>query len=135
MIPAVAGIEPTAVLLARGSALLATLVLLAVGTRLTVEAMESAVGRARASMSRERRRSRQMAGVEAVGRALASDPSPDSLDQTVDLLVRRFGYRLVSIYLRANDSCLELGAQRGYDQPARAIRWHDRRHRASHADR
>jgi GGDEF domain-containing protein len=40
--------------------------------------MEAAVRRPRASFARERRRARQMAGVEAVGRLLATDPSPDS---------------------------------------------------------
>jgi hypothetical protein len=54
LIPAMAGIEPAPVVLARGSAFLATVLLLTVGTRLTVEAMESAFARARASMARER---------------------------------------------------------------------------------
>ena len=116
LIPALAGIEQAQVVLARGSAFLATLLLLAVGTRLTVEAMEAAVGRARASMSRERRRTRQMAGVEAVGRVLATDPSQNSLDQVMDVLVRRFGYSLVSIYLKGDDGSLVLGAQHGYER-------------------
>jgi diguanylate cyclase (GGDEF)-like protein len=116
LIPALAGLEPASVALARGSAFLATLLLLAMGTRLTVEAMESAFARARASMARERRRNRQMAGIEAVGRHLAADPSPDTLDQVMDLLVRRFGYTLVSIYLKDEHGALVLGAQRGYDR-------------------
>lgn len=115
LIPAMARIEEAPVVLARGSAFLATILLLAVGTRLTVEAMEAAFGRARASMARERRRTRQMAGVEAVGRLLAEDPSANSLDQVMDLLVRRFGYSFVSIYLKDHDGSLVLGAQRGYD--------------------
>jgi diguanylate cyclase (GGDEF)-like protein len=116
LIPALSGIEATHVVLARGSAFIATTFLVALGTRLTVEAMEAAVRRARASFARERRRARQMAGVEAVGRLLASDPSPGSLDQVMDLLVRRFGYTMVSIYLRDDDGTLVLGAQRGYDR-------------------
>ena len=116
LIPALARIEETPVVVARGSAFLATVVLLAVGTRLTVEAMEGAYGRARASMARERRRNRQLAGVEAVGRLLAEDPSSHSLDQVVDLLADRFGYSLVSIYLMDDDGSLVLGAQRGYDR-------------------
>lgn len=116
LIPALARIEETPVVLARGSAFLATVVLLAVGTRLTVEAMEGAYGRARASMARERRRNRQLAGVEAVGRLLAEDPSSHSLDQVMDLLVDRFGYSLVSIYLKDHDGSLVLGAQRGYER-------------------
>lgn len=116
LIPALSGIEATPVVLARGSAFIATTFLVALGTRLTVEAMEAAVRRARASFGRERRRARQMAGVEAVGRLLTSDPSPGSLDQVMDLLVRRFGYTMVSIYLRDDDGTLVLGAQRGYDR-------------------
>jgi diguanylate cyclase (GGDEF)-like protein len=116
LIPALARIEEAPVVLARGSAFLSTILLLSVGTRLMVESMEAAFGRARASMARERRRTRQMAGVEAVGRLLAEDPSPDSLDQAMDLLVRRFGYSLVSIYLKDGDGTLVLGAQRGYDR-------------------
>jgi diguanylate cyclase (GGDEF)-like protein len=116
LIPAVAGLEQASVVVARGSAFVATLLLLAVGTRMTVEAMDSAFARARASMARERRRNRQMAGVEAVSRHLAEDPSPDTLDQVMDLLVRRFGYSLVSIYLRDDDGSFVLGAQRGYDR-------------------
>jgi diguanylate cyclase (GGDEF)-like protein len=116
LVPALAAIEPASVVLARGSAFLATVLLLAIGTRLTVEAMESAVSRARGSMSRERRRARQMSGVEAVGRLLANDPSAESLDQVMDVLVRRFGYSLVSIYLKDDAGWLVLGAQRGYDR-------------------
>jgi diguanylate cyclase (GGDEF)-like protein len=116
LIPALGGLEQAPVALARGSAFLATLLLLAVGTRLTVEAMDLAFARARTSMARERRRNRQMAGIEAVGRHLAEDPSPDTLDQVMDLLVHRFGYSLVSIYLKDDDGSLVLGAQRGYER-------------------
>lgn len=116
LIPALAGLETAPVVLARGSAFIVTTFLLALGTRLTVEAMEAAVRRGRASIARERRRARQMDGVEAVGRLLAKDPSPDSLDQVMDLLVRRFDYTLVSIYLKEDDGSFVLGAQRGYDR-------------------
>jgi diguanylate cyclase (GGDEF)-like protein len=116
LVPALAGIEETHIVLARGSAFIATTFLVALGTRLAVEAMEAAVRRARASFARERRRARQMAGVEAVGRLLATDPSPGSLNQVMDLLVQRFGYSMVSIYLKDDDGTLVLGAQRGYDR-------------------
>ena len=116
LIPALAGLESTPVALGRGAAFVATIILLAVGTRLTVETMEAAVRRARASIARERRRARQMDGVEAVGRLLAKDPSADSLDQVMDLLIRRFGYTLVSIYLKDEAGSFVLGAQRGYDR-------------------
>lgn len=114
--PVFAGLVPVDNVLARGPAFLATMLLLAVGTRRTVGALESAVARARTSMVRERRQARQMAGVEAVGRLLAQEPSADALDDAMDLLVQRFGYRFVSIYLKADDGTLVLGAQRGYER-------------------
>ena len=114
--PVVAGLVPLDNLLARGPAFVATMLLLAIGTRRTVGALENAVARARTSMVRERRRARQMAGVEAVGRLLAQEPSADALDDAMDLLVERFGYRFVSIYLKAEDGSLVLGAQRGYER-------------------
>jgi diguanylate cyclase (GGDEF)-like protein len=116
-VPALAGLEAMPVVLARGSAFLATILLLAAGARLTVEAMESAYRRARASMARERRRHRQMDGVEAVGRILAADVSPEALEQVMSVLVDRFGYSHVSIYLKDDDGSLVLGAQRGYAVP------------------
>ncbi len=65
--------------------------------------------------ARERRRARQMAGVEAVGGLVASGGSTDALDGLMALMVERFGYPLVSIYLLEDDGTLRLGAQRGYD--------------------
>jgi diguanylate cyclase (GGDEF)-like protein len=114
--PVILGVIPIENLLARGPAVLATMILLAIGTRQTVGAMEQAVARARTSIRRERRRARQMAGVEAVGRLLALDPSGISLERAMDVLVERFGYSLVSIYLKDDDGSLVLGAQRGYDR-------------------
>lgn len=114
--PVALGFESLPVVLTRIPAFFATMLLIAIGTRQTVGALEATVRRARASITRERRRARQMAGVEAVGRILAKDPSADWLDQVMDLLVRRFGYVLVSIYLKADDGSLVLGAQRGYDR-------------------
>jgi diguanylate cyclase (GGDEF)-like protein len=58
-----------------------------------------------------------MAGVEAVGRVLAGGSSPTALDELMDLMTRRFGYRHVSIYLLGDDGVLRLGAQRGYETP------------------
>jgi diguanylate cyclase (GGDEF)-like protein len=108
LVPALAAVERAPVVLARGVAFLAAVLLIGAGTRLTTEAL--------AAMSRERRRNRQLAGVEAVGWLLATDQSSGALDQVMDLLVSRFGYRLVSIYLREPDGAIVLGAQRGYDR-------------------
>lgn len=101
----------------RGIALLAAMVVLVIGTRRTVTSLERAARQARTAMAGQRRRARQMAAVEAVGRVLAANgPSSAALDQVMDLLVGRFGYRRPSIYLR-DGSIMRLGAYRGYADP------------------
>jgi diguanylate cyclase (GGDEF)-like protein len=103
-------------LVQRGIALGATAVVLAVGTRRTVSMLERAVAHARAASAGMRRRARQMAAIEAIGRVLASDgPTATALDEVMGILVERFGYRYPSIYMRDGD-LMRLGAQRGYDQ-------------------
>ena len=106
---------PISPLIQRGAAFLVTMVVLALGTRRTVGALEAAIGRARTARARERRRARQMAGVEAVGRVLAGGSSLAALDELMDLMTHRFAYRYVSIYLLGDDGMLRLGAQRGYE--------------------
>ena len=66
------------------------MVVLALGTRRTVGALEAAIGRARTARARERRRARQMAGVEAVGRVLAGGSSLAALGELMDLMTHRF---------------------------------------------
>jgi diguanylate cyclase (GGDEF)-like protein len=103
-------------LIQRGIALGATGVVLALLTRRTVLLLEGAAERARTASAGHRRRGRQMAAVEAVGRVLATEgPTSAALDHVMHLLVDRFGYRYVSIYTRDGD-LMRLGAQRGYDQ-------------------
>ena len=102
-------------LIQRGAAFLITMILLAVITRRTVGALESAIGRAREARRRERRRARQMAGIEAVGHLLARGSSTAALEELMDLMTRRFGYQNVSIYLLQEDGTVKLGAQRGYE--------------------
>ena len=64
----------------------------------------------------QRRRARQMAAVEAVGRALtANGPTHAALEDVMDVLVGHFGYRYVSIYT-VEGPLMRLGAQRGYDE-------------------
>ena len=100
----------------RGVALAVTMVVLTIGTRRTMGAMERAVARALAATSAQRRRARQMAAVEAVGRALtANGPSRAALEEVMDLLVANFGYRYVSIYT-VEGTLMHLGAQRGYTE-------------------
>jgi diguanylate cyclase (GGDEF)-like protein len=115
-VPAFASPAVQTGLLQRGIALGATAVVLAVGTRRTVALLERAVDQARTASAGMRRRARQMAAVEAVGRVLAADgPTSAALDDVMVLLVARFGYRYVSIYTRDGD-LMRLGAQRGYDE-------------------
>ena len=115
-VPAFATPEIRNGLIQRGIALAATAAVLAVGTRRTVAMLERAIQHARDASDRLRRRSSQMAAVEEVGRLLAADGHETSaLDGVMQLLVDRFGYRYVSIYIRDGD-LMRLRAQRGYDE-------------------
>ena len=99
----------------RGVALAVTMVVLTIGARRTVGAMERAVTEATAATADQRRRARQMAAVEAVGRALTTKTSKEALAEVMDLLVAHFGYRYLSIYT-VDGPLMRLGAQRGYDE-------------------
>ncbi len=104
-------------MLQRGATLLATATVLAVGTRRTIRSLERALDHLRRSSTAHRRRARQMAAIEEVGRALAVEgPTGVTLDRAMDVLVARFGYRYVSIYT-IDGEVLRLGAQRGYATP------------------
>ena len=101
----------------RGLSLAGVSIVVAVGTRRLVMAVERTTRDLRSAMVSERRRSRQIAGMEAVSRLLVSDvATPGLLDGALGILVEQFGYHYVSIYLMNGDRA-ELGAQRGYDQP------------------
>ncbi|MGZ6371791.1 MAG: diguanylate cyclase [Candidatus Limnocylindria bacterium] len=92
-------------------------ILVAVGTRRLVIAVEQTTAKLRAAMVSERRRSRQIAGMEAVSQLLVSGgPLPQMLDGALGVLVDQFHYAYVSIYLLDGDR-LVLGSQRGYDHP------------------
>ena len=67
-------------------------------------------------MARERRRNRQLTGVEAVGRLLAEDPSPHFAGPGGRPPCRRFGYTLSRSTSRTRTAPWCLGAQRGYDR-------------------
>lgn len=108
------GIDPTEAALQRGMAMVATMIVLAIGTRRTVSRLERAVLRARSATRQSRRQAHQMAAVEEVGRLLArSGPTIDALERVMDVVVDRFDYRFVSIYT-VDGPLLRLGAQRGY---------------------
>ena len=98
----------------RGVTLAGVTLVLAFGTRRIVSALEDALGAARAAVVAERRRSRQIAALEDVGRLLAAGgPSVELIERTVEVVVQRFGYPHASVYL-GDEQLVRLAAQRGY---------------------
>ena len=119
--PELSRVGTTSELALRGIALAGVSVVLAFGTRQLVLTVERTSHHLRTSVQAERRRSRQIAGLEEVSRLLVSTgPTAELLDSALDVLVERFGYRYVSVYL-ADSAQLVLGAQRGYVQPIAAF--------------
>ena len=101
----------------RGLTHAGVIILVAVGTRRLVIAVEETGAKLRAAMVSERRRSRQIAGMEAVSQLLVSGaPVDEMLDGALGVLVDQFRYAYVSIYLADQDR-LVLGSQRGYKHP------------------
>ena len=99
----------------RAVALGGTAILLSIGTRRAISALTETVRRLGASLARDRRRSRQLAAVESVGRLLASTgPAPETLERIVGMLRDDLGYDFVSIYL-GTSARVRLAAQAGYD--------------------
>jgi diguanylate cyclase (GGDEF)-like protein len=112
---AYAGPEHLTAYTQRAIALAATSILISIGTRRTVSALTVTVRRLGASLAQDRRRSRQIAAVESVGRLLAATgPEPETLDRVVALLRDDLGYDFVSLYLGTR-SLMRLAVQRGYD--------------------
>jgi diguanylate cyclase (GGDEF)-like protein len=101
----------------RGLTLAGVSILVAFGTRRLVIAVEQTAAQLRSAMISERRRSRQIAGMEAVSRLLVSGgPTAEMLDGALGILSDQFHYHYVSIYLEDGGE-LRLGAQRGYESP------------------
>lgn len=99
----------------RGLSLVGVSLFLAIGTRQVVGTLEHRTRQMRLAIMDERRRARQIAGLEAVGRLLAAGgPTPELLDAALGVLAERFGYAYGAIYL-AEGAVLRLGAQRGYE--------------------
>jgi len=83
-------------------------------TYLEVSRLRHARTRMRRAVLGDRRRARQIAGMEAIGRILASaGPTDEVLDRVVASITTELGYQHVSIYL-GDESLVRLGAQRGY---------------------
>jgi diguanylate cyclase (GGDEF)-like protein len=107
--------EHIGVITQRAIALAATSILISVGTRRTVSALTVTVGRLGAALAHDRRRSRQVAAVESVGRLLATTgPASDTLDRIVNLLREDLGYDFVSLYL-GTSTRMQLAVHRGYE--------------------
>ena len=99
----------------RAIALSGTAILLSIGTRRSISALTHTVRRLGTSLARDRRRSRQVAAVERVGRLLAATgPAAGTLERIVELLRDDLGYDFVSIYLGTAER-LRLVAQAGYE--------------------
>ena len=115
--PEITRLGSTADLALRGITLAGVSVLVAFGIRQLVVTVEHRTRELRSAILAERRRSRQIAGLEAVSRLLvAGGPTNEVLDRALGVLADRFGYAHVSIYIADGDR-LVLGAQRGYDHP------------------
>ena len=110
---------PISPLIQRGAAFLVTMVVLALGTRRTVGALEAAIRRARS-----RTRPRAPAGAPDGGRRGGRSHAGGRL---AERRARRahgpddppFGYTCVSIYLLQPDGTARIGAQRGYETSSR----------------
>jgi diguanylate cyclase (GGDEF)-like protein len=99
----------------RAVALSGTAILLSIGTRRSISALTTTVRRLGAALARDRRRSRQVAAVERVGRLLATTgPAAETLERIVELLRVDLGYDFVSIYLGSAER-VRIVAQAGYD--------------------
>jgi diguanylate cyclase (GGDEF)-like protein len=115
--PEITRIGSSADLALRGITLAGVSVMVAFGIRRLVVTVDRKSRELRSAMLAERRRSRQITGLEAVGRLLvAGGPTDEVLDRALGVLVDRFGYRHVSIYT-GDAERLVLGAQRGYEEP------------------
>ncbi len=97
---------------------IATLLIMAVARQsLTVRERNRVLEKLSAARAADERRVQQIAGMEAVGRVLASTgPTPESLEQVAVLLGEQFGYESVAIY-RADGEQLTLGASRNHMNP------------------
>ena len=119
--PILGGPSTAGAIAARAMALAGVGVLLAYATRRLMRQLEGAAATLRVAIVAERRRSRQIAGMEAVSRALVVGGQTDEvLRRALVVLSERFGYRYGSIYLWDGER-LQLGAQQNYTSAPLAI--------------
>jgi diguanylate cyclase (GGDEF)-like protein len=104
-----------------GFAIVMAAVAIAYGSRRVVANLERSSARLRRANLRARRRARELAAVESVGRLLAREGLTEgALDGVMRVLEDTFGYRYPSVYV-LRGSHLELGAQRNYRNPIQVI--------------
>jgi putative methionine-R-sulfoxide reductase with GAF domain len=112
--PEVQNLGSSSAVALRGVTLAGVALILAFGTRRIIDALERALVSARTAVIAERRRARQIAALEEVGRSLAAGgPTVELIERAVEVVVERFGYPFASVYL-GSDERVELAAQRGY---------------------
>lgn len=112
--------SPTGVAL-RTVTLTGVVLVLGLGTRRIVRALEDALRAAHTAVAAERRRARQITALETVGAALAlGGPTEELIERVTDVIVARFGYPHVSVYL-GDATHVELVAHSGYRDTIRAF--------------
>jgi diguanylate cyclase (GGDEF)-like protein len=96
-------------------------VVLSYGSRRIVANLEQSGQRLSNANMRARRRARQLAAVESVGRVFAREGlTANTLDKVMGVLEDTFGYRYPSVYVWEG-GFLQLGAQRNYENPITRI--------------
>jgi len=124
LVPQLGSLASSAVVAQRGVTLAAVVILLAFGTRRIVRALQEALREARLATIAERRRSRQIEGLDEISRLLATaGPSEELLADVVRNVSKRFGYPHVSLYL-GDGSEVRLVAQHGYAEALPAFDMH-----------
>jgi diguanylate cyclase (GGDEF)-like protein len=112
--PEISDLGSSSAVALRGVGYAGVAVVLAMATRQLMRERRRAGRQLRSALVGERRRSRQIAAMEAVGRLVAAGgPDDVLLDRVLGVLVDRVGYRYVSIYLWDGE-VLRRGSQRNY---------------------
>ena len=115
--------SPTGVAL-RTVTLTGVALVLGLGTRRIVRALEEALRAAHTAVAAERRRARQITALETVGAALAlGGPTEELIERVTDVIVARFGYPHVSVYI-GDATRVELVAHSGYRDTIPAFESH-----------
>ena len=114
LVPELASPGSSSAIALRGVTLAGSALLLAFGVRRIVRDLERAATSARSAAAAGRRRAGQISALESVGRLLAArGPTAEAIDRVVDVIVGRFGYTHVSVYLGDSEK-VTLTALGGY---------------------